>query len=106
MFEKVWEIFKILLTINKVLIYNKDVNRRGGGTMKVEKIGKIREKAKLTPIETARLLGISYAYLNYIETGQRNPSDGLKEKMCKLYGIDMNTLFLSLKSTKCWKDKK
>lgn len=106
MFEKVLKIFKKLLTINKVLIYNKDVNRRGGGTMKVEKIGKIREKAKLTPIETARLLGISYAYLNYIETGQRNPSDGLKEKMCKLYGIDMNTLFLSLKSTKCWKGKK
>lgn len=68
--------------------------------MQVEKIGKIREKANLSPIETARKLGITYAYLNYIEKGQRNPGDRLKEKICDLYGIDMNTLFLSLKSTK------
>lgn len=72
--------------------------------MKVEKIGKIRERANLTPTEASRKLGITYTYLNYIEKGERNPRDNLKERICKLYGIDMNTLFLSLKSTKSRKE--
>lgn len=64
--------------------------------MKQQSIGQIREKLNLRPTETARKLGISYTYLYNIENGIRNPSDTIKRRMCELYGIDMNTLFLAL----------
>lgn len=67
--------------------------------MKQQSIGQIREKLKMRPIETAEKLGISYPYLYRIETGSSNPSDKLKRRICELYGIDMNTLFLALNFT-------
>ena len=63
-------------------------------------IDKLRERKKLDPIETSRLLGVSYVYLYMIEHAIRNPSDKLKSKMCRLYNVDYNTLFLSLELTK------
>jgi transcriptional regulator with XRE-family HTH domain len=53
--------------------------------------------------DVAEKLGIEVSYLYMIETGMRNPSDKLKHKICELYGIDMNTLFLALELTKCKK---
>ena len=63
-------------------------------------IDKLRERKKLDPIETSRLLGVSYVYLYMIEHAIRTPSDKLKSQMCRLYNVDYNTLFLSLELTK------
>ena len=64
--------------------------------MKQQSIGQIREQLNMRPMETARKLGISYTYLYSIENGLKKPSDTIKRKICNLYGIDMNTLFLAL----------
>ena len=64
--------------------------------MRTLTLRKLREKNRLTPYETAEKLGITYTYLYLMETGQRNPSDKIKSKMCEVYKTDMNNLFLSI----------
>lgn len=70
-----------------------------------QNIRQIRKSRNLLQKDVAKELGIEVSYLYMIENGMRNPSDKLKIQLCKLYGIDMNTLFLALKLTKCKKTK-
>ena len=71
------------------------------GGVNLETIKGIRKSRNLMQKDVAKKLGIEVSYLYMIETGMRNPSDKLKHKICDLYGIDMNTLFLALELTKC-----
>lgn len=68
-------------------------------------IKKFRESKQLTQEKTANILGITKEYLSMIERGDRNPSDALKEKMAILYNVTITDIFLSLKETKCFKNK-
>ena len=67
--------------------------------MRHQSLKQIRESLDIQQKDMAKKLGIWITQMYYIETGQRRPSDQLKEKMCKIYGIDMNTLFLALNIT-------
>ena len=92
----------MLLTITncyyKIIIKE---GKEGGAKMTQQSIRQIRQGLNLKQCEVAQKVGISNNYLTMIENGLRNPGDTLKQKLCDLYGIDMNTLFLALKVTKC-----
>lgn len=60
----------------------------------------LREKQNLTQIQAAKLLDINDHYLSMLECGTRNPSDKLKEKMAKLYRVEIADIFLAIKTTK------
>lgn len=68
--------------------------------MKQQSIRQIRKSLNLKQCEVAKKVGVSNNYITMIENGIRNPGDTLKQKLCRLYGIDMNTLFLALEITK------
>lgn len=71
--------------------------------MKSNTIKKLRENRELTQEQASKVLGITKEYLSMIERGERNPSDTLKEKMSKLYKVEISDIFLSIKETKCFK---
>lgn len=60
-------------------------------------IKQLREDRRLTQKETAKLLDITKEYLSMIETGKRNPSDNLKEKMSQLYKVSIADIYISIK---------
>lgn len=65
----------------------------------------LREKRKLTQDQTAKILNITKEYLSMIERAERNPGDGLKEEMSKLYKVPIGDIFLAIKETKCLKQQ-
>lgn len=70
-------------------------------------LGELREKANITQTNAAKTFGITNRYLSMIESGKRNPSDSLKEKMANLYNVEIADIFLAIKRTKCsWKQNK
>lgn len=69
--------------------------------MKQPGIKQIRQSLNLRAEDVAKAVGITTNYVFMIESGIRTPNDIIKQKLCKLYGIDMNTLFLALNITKC-----
>ncbi len=66
---------------------------------------KLREEANLTQEQASKILDITKEYLSMLENGTRNPSDILKEKMSKLYKVEISDIFLAVKETKCFKKK-
>lgn len=60
----------------------------------------LRKKKKLTQAQASKILEITSQYLSLIETGDRNPSDRVKDRMCNLYNCSINDIFLAIKSTK------
>lgn len=71
--------------------------------MKQPGMKQIRKSLNLKAEDVAETIGVTSNYVMMIESGIRTPSDKLKHKLCELYGIDMNTLFLALNITKCEK---
>ena len=69
--------------------------------MKQYNIKELRENIGLTQKEASEKLQIKKNYLSMIECATRNPSDNLKEKMSKLYGVTIYEIFSALKTTKC-----
>lgn len=69
--------------------------------MRYKTLQKLRLDNKLTQKEVANALGITIQYLSYLENGQRNPSDKLKESLSKMYKCQIQDIFLAIKSTKC-----
>jgi len=61
----------------------------------------LRENKRLTQEQASKILNVTKEYLSMIERAERNPSDGLKEEMSKLYGVSIAEIFLSIKQTKC-----
>lgn len=61
---------------------------------------KLRTKKGLTQEQASKILSITPIYLSMLENGDRNPSDGLKTKMAKLYDCEISDIFLALNSTK------
>lgn len=61
----------------------------------------LRQNKNLTQEQASKILGIQKNYLSMIENGTRNPSDKLKEKMSKLYKVEIAEIFLACKTTKC-----
>ena len=54
----------------------------------------------LKEIRNKKKIGITKTYLYLIEEGQRNPSDKIKLKMSKAYGVSPTTIFLATQLTK------
>ena len=47
----------------------------------------------------ARELGISYAALQFYETGVRNPSGRMKQKLADYYGVSVESIFFTHKNS-------
>lgn len=60
----------------------------------------LRNNKNLKQEEVAKILDISNTYLSLLETGKRNPSDKLKEKMARLYNCNITDIFLAISLTK------
>ena len=60
-------------------------------------------KAALCEKDFSEIVKIAKEYLSAIERGVRNPSDKLKCKMAKLYGVKEEIIFLACIETKCFK---
>lgn len=68
--------------------------------MKQKNLQDLRKDKGLTQEQAAKILNITKEYLSMLETGERNPSDSLKEKMSKLYGCEIADIFFAIGSTK------
>lgn len=71
--------------------------------MKKYTLQELRLKKNLTQETASEKLEIAKEYLSAIERGVRNPSDKLKCKMAKLYGVTEVVIFLACIETKCFK---
>lgn len=60
----------------------------------------IRKKKNLGLTDASKKIGITKTYLYLVEKGQRNPSDTIKIKMSKVYGVSPTTIFLATQLTK------
>lgn len=65
----------------------------------------LRNAKDLTQEQSAKILSITIIYLSMLENGKRNPSDGLKKKMAKLYECNVADIFSAINSTKRLKRK-
>ena len=74
--------------------------------MKNKTLQDLRNEKGLTQEQASKILTITKEYLSMLETGDRNPSDSLKEKMSKLYGCEIADIFLAISSTKRLKARK
>lgn len=61
----------------------------------------LRIKNKLTRLEVANKTDTSETYIFLLETGKRNPSDKMKEKLANLYNVKPVTIFSASQQTKC-----
>lgn len=61
----------------------------------------LRIKNKMTRLEVARQTGTSETYILLLETGKRNPSDKMKEKLAEVYNVKPVTIFSASQQTKC-----
>ncbi len=61
----------------------------------------MRQKKGLTQEQASKILDISSDYLSMLENKIRNPSDKLKKKMARLYGVSVADIFLAIELTKC-----
>ncbi len=61
-------------------------------------IQNFRKDINLTQKEAAKFLNITKEYLSMIETGKRNPSDNLKEKMSQLYKVSVSDIYVAMKN--------
>lgn len=59
----------------------------------------IRSKKNIGLTDAAKKIGITKTYLYLIEEGQRTPSDKIKIKMSKAYGVSPTTIFLASQLT-------
>lgn len=57
------------------------------------KIQKHRKKLGLTQEELADKVGISRAYMGYVEQGRNSPSLEILEKISRVLGINLSRLF-------------
>lgn len=60
----------------------------------------LRVKKELTQEQASKILDITKEYISMLETGDRNPSDSLKEKMAKLYDCQIADIYSAINSTK------
>ncbi len=74
--------------------------------MRSKTLQDLRKDKELTQGQTAQILAITKEYLSMLETGDRNPSDTLKEKMAKLYNCSIADIFFAINSTKRLKNSK
>lgn len=68
--------------------------------MKTKTLKELRISKGLTQEQASKLLDINKNYLSMVENKLRNPSDRLKEKMSKLYKVEIVDIFLAINSTK------
>lgn len=71
--------------------------------MKQNNLKQLRENKGLTQEQASKLLDITKEYLSMLECAKRNPSDSIKEKMAKLYSVDIGNIFLAIKETQSFK---
>lgn len=61
----------------------------------------LRIKNRMTRQEVARKTDTSETYILLLETGKRNPSDKMKEKLAEVYNVKPVTIFSASQQTKC-----
>jgi DNA-binding XRE family transcriptional regulator len=59
----------------------------------------IRKKKEIGLTDASKKIGITKTYLYLVEKGQRVPSDKIKMKMAKVYGVSPTTIFLATQLT-------
>ncbi len=69
--------------------------------METKTLKQLREAKGLTQKQAAELLEINKCYLSRLENKDRNPSDGLKNKMAKVYDVSNIDIFLAAQLPKC-----
>lgn len=72
--------------------------------MRVKTLRKMREDLKLSKKEVAQKIGVSERYIFSIEKGERTPSDKIRGKLSKIYGVSIYEIFLANNGTKCSKE--
>ena len=60
----------------------------------------LRINKNLTQEEVGKLTDTTKDYISLLERGKRNPSDKMKEKLAKIYGVDIIHIFLATQRTK------
>ena len=73
--------------------------------MKKQTLQELRIANGMTQEFVAYKLKVTKTYISLLENGERNPSDDLKEKFAKLYGVTIEQIFLAIKATKCYKKR-
>lgn len=73
--------------------------------MRQNNLKQLRENKGLTQEQASKLLDITKGYLSMLERAKRKPSDNIKEKMAKLYSVDIGNIFLAIKETQSFKNK-
>ena len=61
----------------------------------------LRVKKGLTQEEVGKLTDTTKDYISLLERGKRNPSDKMKEKLAKIFGVEVYQIFLAIQRTKC-----
>ena len=61
----------------------------------------LRIKKGLTQEDVGKLTDTTKDYISLLERGKRNPSDKMKEKLAKIYGVEIYQIFLATQRTKC-----
>ena len=61
----------------------------------------LRINKNLTQEEVGKLTDTTKDYISLLERGKRNPSDKMKEKLAKIYGVNIVQIFLAAQRTKC-----
>ena len=59
----------------------------------------IRKKKEIGLTDASKKIGVTKTYLYLVEKGQRVPSDKIKMKMAKVYGVSPTTIFLATQLT-------
>lgn len=58
-----------------------------------KKVKKLREDKSLTQEQLATKIGVSAAYIGFIEQGERTPSVKTADKLARVFGIKLSELF-------------
>lgn len=63
----------------------------------------LRITKKLTQKQVADKVGVTSEYISQLERGIKNPSDNIKKRLMKLYGVDIKKIFLAINQTQSFK---
>lgn len=61
--------------------------------MKTNRVKEIREAKKLSRRKLAEMIDMSPSYIQFIETGERNPTITTAHKLAKALGVSIDDLF-------------
>lgn len=61
-----------------------------------EELVRLREAAGMTQEQVAESIGVSRSYYGHIETGTRNPTYGLAQRISELFNVTVGSIFFEV----------